>query len=116
LDNSDTLDIIGNTLGVTGDTLDISLHAKYTDYYKRMIRMQFTWLYNFQTGYSILAQWKDAKQVYNIIFLNNFLLNYTKNTYNQRGISNVTCTTTSSPSYPQWWQRSYPQCTSQWLA
>jgi len=42
LDNSDTLDIIGNTLGVTGDTLDISLHAKYTDYYKRMIRMQFT--------------------------------------------------------------------------
>jgi len=28
--------------------------------------------------------------VYNLIFLNNFLLGYTKNSYNNRGFSNVT--------------------------
>jgi len=31
--------------------------------------------------------------VYNLIFLNNFLLGYTKNAYNQHGCSNVTWTT-----------------------
>jgi len=50
----------------------------------------FTWLYASETGYSILVEWKDTIQVYNIIFLNNILLHYTKNAYNQRGFSNVT--------------------------
>jgi len=33
---------------------------------------------------------QDKTQVYNIIFLNNFSLHYTKNAYNQRGVNNVT--------------------------
>jgi len=35
--------------------------------------------------------------VYNLIFLNNFLLGCTKNAYNQRGFNNVTWTTASLP-------------------
>ena len=42
---------------------------------------------------SILIQWKDTTHVNNVILLNNFLLHYTKNAYNQRGFSHVTCTT-----------------------
>jgi len=50
----------------------------------------FTWLYTLETSCSILVQRKDTAQVYNIIFLSNFLLVYTKNVYNQRGFSNIT--------------------------
>jgi len=35
--------------------------------------------------------------VYNLFFLSNFLLGFPKNTYNQRGFSNVTWTTASLP-------------------
>jgi len=42
----------------------------------------FTWLYTLETGYSILVQWKDTTEVYNLVFLNNFLLDNTKNAYN----------------------------------
>jgi len=35
--------------------------------------------------------------VYNLIFLNDFLLAYTKNTHIQHGFSNVTCTTANLP-------------------
>ena len=38
----------------------------------------FSWLYTLETGYSILAQWKDSTQVCKIIFLNNFVIDYTK--------------------------------------
>jgi len=35
--------------------------------------------------------------VYNLFFLSNILLGYTKNAYNQRGFSNVTWTTVNLP-------------------
>jgi len=45
----------------------------------------FSSLCNVETKYSIFVQRKDTTQVYTIILLYNFLLVYTKNTYNQRG-------------------------------
>ena len=50
-----------------------------------------------ETGYSILVQWKDTTQIYYTIFLNYFLLDYTKNADNQRGFNDVTFTTASLP-------------------
>jgi len=51
-------------------------------------------LYTLETNYSILVQGKDKTQVYNynIIFLNNFVLDYIKNAYNQRVFSSVAYT------------------------
>ena len=45
----------------------------------------------------ILVQCKDTTQVYNTIFMNNFLPDYTKNAYNQRVSINVTHTTSTLP-------------------
>jgi len=39
----------------------------------------------------------DPPQVYNIIFLNNLMLEHTKYAYNQRGFSNVTYITANLP-------------------
>jgi len=43
-----------------------------------------------EIGYYILVQRKYTTQVYNIIFLNYVLLEYTKNVCNQCEFSNVT--------------------------
>jgi len=40
---------------------------------------------------------KVATQVYNVIFLDHFLLDYTKSSYKQRGLSKVTNTTANLP-------------------
>jgi len=51
------------------DTLDVTSAGYEYD---------FTWMYILETGHFILLQWKDTTQVYNIMFLNNLLLVYTK--------------------------------------
>jgi len=60
------------------------------------IQYGFIWLYTLEIGSFILVQW-TAAQVYSIIFLSNFLLDYANKACNQRGFNNVAYTTASLP-------------------
>jgi len=69
----------------------------------------------FQLRFPALPKVLATQLVYNLIFLSNFLLDYTKNALSSTWIQQTL--PAQQPAYQsKCWQRSYPQCISQWLA
>jgi len=83
------------------DTLDIT---------GAVCEYDFTLSCTLETGYSVFVQWKDTTQVYNIICLNFLLTKLLTINVDSAMLP------TQLPVYQgKCWQRSYQQCTWQWL-